>query len=101
MKDGVFVTKTKGRRSIILVLSAIAVFCVSVAIVVLISIDSNAKEIQLEALSNQLQELRQDNQEMDYLINHADEAELYEHLARDSGYSYPDEKVFYDVTPGN
>lgn len=101
MKDGVFVTKTKGRRSIILVLSAIAVFCISVAIVVLISIDTNAKGIQLEALNNQLQELRQENQEMDYLINHADEAELYEHLARDRGYSYPDEKVFYDVTPGN
>ena len=39
-------------------------------------------------------------EEIDYLINHADEAELYERLARDRGYAYPDEKVYFDVTPG-
>ncbi len=101
MKDGVIVTKTTGRRSIILILCAIAIFCVSVAIVIMISIDSNAKQIQLDSLNAQLQEYKQENQEIDYLINHADEAELYEHLARDRGYAYPDEKVYYDVTPGN
>lgn len=101
MKDGVIVTKTSGRRSIILILCAIAIFCVSLAIVVIISIDSNAKQLQLDALNAQLQEYKQENQEIDYLINHADEAELYEHLARDRGYAYPDEKVYYDVTPGN
>lgn len=100
MKDGVIVTKASGRRSIILVLCAIAIFCVSVAIVVMISIDSNAKQIQIDTLNAQLQAYNQENQEIDYLINHADEAELYERLARDRGYAYPDEKVYFDVTPG-
>ncbi len=94
------VTKASGRRSIILVLCAIAIFCVSVAIVVMISIDSNAKQIQIDTLNAQLQAYNQENQEIDYLINHADEAELYERLARDRGYAYPDEKVYFDVTPG-
>ena len=43
----------------------------------------------------------QENKKMDNLINNADKAELYEHLAREHGYAYPDEKIFYDVTPGN
>lgn len=94
------VTKVSGHRSIILVLCAIAIFCVSIAIVVMISIDSNAKQIQIDTLNAQLQAYNQENQEIDYLINHADEAELYERLARDRGYAYPDEKVYFDVTPG-
>ena len=60
----------------------------------------NSKEAELNALELQLQELQEENEEVDYLINEADEAELYEHLARERGYVYPDEKIYYNVTPG-
>lgn len=92
-------TKTSGRRSIILILSVVAILCFSLVIFAWISIDSNEKQIQLDSLNNQLNVLQQENQEIDYLINNAEEAELYEHLARGRGYAYPDEKVYYDVTP--
>ena len=95
-----FVTKASGRRSIILVLCIIVAFVASVMIFTSISIDSNEKQNKLDALNLQLEQLKQENQEMDYLINNSDEAELYEHLARERGYAYPDEKVYYDVTPG-
>ncbi len=94
-------TETKGRRSIILMLSVIAIFCFSLVIFLWLTIDSNEKQIQLDSLNSRLALIQQENQEMDYLINNADEAELYEHLARERGYAYPDEKVYYDVTPGN
>ena len=95
-----FVTKASGRRSIILVLCIIVAFVASVMIFTSISIDSNEKQNKLDALNLQLEQLKQENQEMDYLINNSDDAELYEHLARERGYAYPDEKVYYDVTPG-
>ena len=95
-----FVTKASGRRSIILVLCIIVAFVDSVMIFTTISIDSNEKQNKLDALNLQLEQLKQENQEMDYLINNSDDAELYEHLARERGYAYPDEKVYYDVTPG-
>jgi cell division protein FtsB len=94
------VTKASGRRSIILILCIIVAFVASVMIFTSISIDSNEKQNKLDALNLQLEQLKQENQEMDYLINNSDEAELYEHLARERGYAYPDEKVYYDVTPG-
>lgn len=99
-KDGVIVTKSTGRRSIILVFFVIAILSFSIGLYAWLNIDTNDKRVQLDSLNAQLQQLQQENQEIDYLINNADEAELYEHLARERGYVYPDEKVFYDVTPG-
>ena len=58
-------------------------------------------QTELEALRVQLQEIQDENGELEYLINEADEAELFEHLARERGYVYPDEKVYYNVTPGS
>ncbi len=95
-----FLTKASGRRSIILILCIIVAFVASVTVFATVSIDSNEKQNKLDALKGQLEQLQQENQEMDYLINNSDEAELYEHLARERGYAYPDEKVYYDATPG-
>ena len=63
--------------------------------------DVNSKQTELESLRKELQALQDDNSELEYLINEADEAELFEHLARERGYVYPDEKVYYNVTPGS
>ncbi len=100
-KDGARVTKTTGRRSFILVFFVITILCFSLGLFAWLNIDTNEKQGQLDSLNAQLQQLQQENQEIDYLINNAEEAELYEHLARERGYVYPDEKVYYDVTPGN
>ena len=95
-----YLTKASGRRSIIIILCIIVAFVASVTVFATVSIDSNEKQNKLDALKLQLEQLEQENQEMDYLINNSDEAELYEHLARERGYAYPDEKVYYDATPG-
>ena len=59
----------------------------------------STKQAELESLRDELQELQDENSELEYLINEADEAELFEHLARERGYVYPDEKVYYNITP--
>ncbi|MBE6715599.1 MAG: hypothetical protein E7573_01615 [Ruminococcaceae bacterium] len=100
-KVGVVVTKSTGRRSIILAFFVITILCFSIGLFAWLNIDSNEKQIKLDFLNAQYQQLQQENDEKEYLLENADEAELYEHLARERGYVYPDEKVFYDVTPGN
>ena len=63
-------------------------------------IDLNKKQQTLDALNERLAQVQKDNENLEYLINEADEAQLYERLARERGYAYPDEKIYYDVTPG-
>ena len=95
-----FMSRPSGRRSIILVLCMIVAVVASLAVFTTISIEINIKDDELAALEARLEQLRQDNDEKEYLINNSGEAELYEHLARQRGYAYPDEHVYYDVTPG-
>lgn len=63
--------------------------------------DINQKKDSLKTLNEEYEALSADNEEINSLMNETDEAKLYEHLARERGYVYPDEKIYYDVTPGN
>ena len=65
-----------------------------------IKMDTREQKQKLEALNQQLEMLNMENEEAEYLLNEADEAQLYERLARERGYVYAGEKVYYDVTPG-
>jgi len=94
-------SKFFSRHSRVLALLSVFLFIFSVALVMYLRSDISAKEAELQMLQDELCELQMENEEIDYLINDADEAELFEHLARDRGYVYPDEKIFYNVTPGN
>ena len=93
-------TKLFKGHSRILVFLAGFIFVFAVIFFAILQKNVKAKETELNALQDQLQELQEDNSEVDYLINEADEAELFEHLARERGYVYPDEKIYYNVTPG-
>ncbi|MCH5198245.1 MAG: septum formation initiator family protein [Oscillospiraceae bacterium] len=94
-------SKFFSRHSRILALMTTFLICFMVAVVVYLTSDISSKRAQLQQLEAQLEEIEMENSEIEYLINEADEAELFEHLARDRGYVYPDEKIFYNVTPGN
>ena len=93
-------TKILKSHSKLLVFMAAFILLFAVVFFVILQKNVNAKEAELEALQVELQELQEENSEVDYLINEADDAELYEHLARERGYVYPDEKIYYNVTPG-
>ena len=94
-------TKLFNRHSRILLVTAAFVLIFAFVFFIVLQKDVKAKEAELGVLQQQLKELKEENAELEYLINDADEAELFEHLARDRGYVYPDEKIFYNVTPGN
>lgn len=59
------------------------------------------KQNEYSSLEAECESVSADNENMKFLLDNADEIELNEHFARERGYVYPDETVYYDVTPGN
>lgn len=102
MERMVVMTRTSGRRhSKIMIVTIAAVILFAGSMYGALRSDINQKRTTLDALNAEYEELSADNEEINSLINETDEAKLYEHLARERGYVYPDEKIYYDVTPGN
>lgn len=93
--------KLFNRHSIILMFFIAFALCFSLGLFAWIKVDTRAQKNHLAELNQQLATLRLENAEVEYRINEEDEAKLYERMARERGYSYADEKVYYDVTPGN
>lgn len=89
-----------GRRSYILLFIGITLLCFSIVFFTVMNSDVKKKELKLAELNESYSRVVQQNDELNYLLNEADEKELFEQLARAHGYSYPDEKIYYDVTPG-
>ena len=89
------------RHSYILMFFIVFALLFSLGLFAWIKHDTKEQKLKLDSLNRQLEALNMENEEADYLLNEADEAQLYERLARERGYVYADEKVYYDVTPGN
>ena len=88
------------KHSYILMFFIVFALLFSLGLFAWIKIDTREQKQRLDSLNAQLEALNLENEEVDYLLNEADEAQLYERLARERGYVYADEKVYYDVTPG-
>ena len=89
------------RRSAFLLIGSVLlvlVFCVVLSVELS---NNHKKEAALRDLELQIEEVVEKNNGVRYLINDEDPIVLYEQFAREQGYVYPDEKVYYDVTPGN
>ncbi|MBQ6420297.1 MAG: septum formation initiator family protein [Clostridia bacterium] len=93
--------KSKIRHRYILLFAAIAALVISVAAYSYLQSDVRSKEAEFSALQAELVEVQAQNNEIATLIDSNDERQMFEHLARERGFVYPDEKIYYNVTPGN
>ena len=93
--------KSKIRHRYILLFAAIAALVISVAAYSYLQRDVRSKEAEFSALQAELVEVQAQNNEIATLIDSNDERQMFEHLARERGFVYPDEKIYYNVTPGN
>lgn len=96
--------KKSGKKlnSLILMLGLIVLLGYFLITLVQLQIDIKQKENVVTSLSEQYEQQQLDNAEVKRLIEAENEAELIERIARESrGYVYPDEKVYFDVTPGD
>ena len=89
-----------GRHSYIVFSLIIFLLCFSLGLFAFLNRDVKLKEMRLKELNGQYSAVLQENEALSNLLNAADEREMFEQLARAHGYCYPDEKIYYDVTPG-
>lgn len=62
-------------------------------------VDIAAKHKELQDLENQLEQQRQQNDELERVLESGSDQEIIERVARDKlGYAKPNERVFIDVT---
>ena len=62
-------------------------------------VDMAAKQKELQDLENQLEQQRQQNDELERVLESGSDQEIIERVARDKlGYAKPNERVFIDVT---
>ena len=62
-------------------------------------VDIVAKQKELQDLENQLEQQRQQNDELERVLESGSDQEIIERVARDKlGYAKPNERVFIDVT---
>lgn len=88
------------KRSFILILGLILI--IGFFTITIVSKQLEIREKNQEAAQKQ-QELEQQQNENDYLksvLESDDKSDFLEQEARKQGYGYPNEKVFFDTTPG-
>ena len=93
--------KIFNRRSLLVIVACVVLTISVLASNIWARVKIAQKQKELDAINEQIATVEMDNKSIDYLLNEADERELFERLARGKGYAYPDEKIYYDVTPGN
>lgn len=94
--------KPKRKHSLILVIFTLIGICYFVFSIIRLNSDIKAKQKEAESLSQEYEQRQLDNEEMRRILSEGNEADLIEKYARENrGYVYPDERVYYDITPGD
>lgn len=87
---------------IIVTVITLTVFIYLLATFINLQTDIKEKKTKLSEISAQYERQLAENEELQKLIDEGDEARYIERIAREQrGYVYPDERVYYDITPGS
>ena len=97
--------KTKKRRrpgGILITVITLTVFLYLLVSFINLQLDIGEKRASLSALKTQYAQQTAANDELSALLDKEDQNALMERVAREKrGYVYPDERVYYDITPGS
>lgn len=89
------------KHSLILLFVGLIGVCYFVFSMIRLSSVIKAKQNEAESLSQAYQQQQIENEEKRRILADGNEKELIEKYARENrGYVYPDERVYYDITPG-
>lgn len=87
------------KAGIITKIVIVALIVYAAASLVLVKTKTAALNAQAEELQQQVSEMTQSNAELEYKIEHSEDADTIEEIARDKlGLVKPGEKIFYDVS---
>lgn len=93
--------QNKKMRAALIIIPVVIVFFVCAGIVISQSADINRLEKQQEAYSRQLDEQKENNDELQGVLESDDKDSYIEQKAREKGYVKPGEEAFYDVAGSN
>lgn len=92
----------KAKHSFILSLALLLVAGYFVIGLVQSQMDIREKQNEIAAAKAQYQQELDENERLQAVANGGDQSAYMERVAREKlGYVMPDEKVYYDITPGN
>lgn len=90
------------KRSFILILAVIVVSVSFFSIFVKLQIDIKERTEQAAKVQEEYEQIAGENNRLRDSLNSGDEAKMIEEYARNNrDFIFPDEYVYYDVTPGN
>ena len=88
-------------KSFILMLALILLVGYFVITFIGLRLDIAERNAEKDQISETHQQMLEENSELQAIVDSEDKGDYMEEVARDElGYVMPDEKVFYDVTPG-
>ncbi len=95
--------KTKQKKkpfSVILLVAMLLILSYFVFSIISTAVDNKRQSNEYEKLSDKLSDRLEENAELSELVDNGNESEVAEKYARENGYAYPDERLYYDATPG-
>lgn len=92
--------KQKPKRSFILILGLILIIGSFAITIVSKQLDIREKKQEKAQKQQALEQQLRENEYKQSVLDSDDKSDFMEQEARKHGYGYPNEKVFYDITPG-
>lgn len=92
--------KQKPKRSFILILGLILIIGSFTITIVSKQLDIREKKQEKAQKQQALEQQLRENEYKQSVLDSDDKSDFMEQEARKHGYGYPNEKVFYDITPG-
>lgn len=92
--------KKRPKRSFILILGLILIIGSFTITIVGKQLEIREKKQEKAQKQEALQQQQRENDYLNSVLQNDDKSSFLEQEARKRGYGYPNEKVFYDITPG-
>ena len=91
-----------GRRSIIFIAAFLGIWVIFFSMLFKVKYTYRERLNEARVVAEELELIRNENDVLRSILASPDEAEIIERYARERrGYAYPDERFYYDITPGN
>lgn len=95
------VKKKKQKKSFILTLALVLVVGYFIITIIDLQLEIRDRKEVYEQLDNEYEQIVADNNRLQAIVDNDDKSAYMEQVAREKlGFVMPNEKVFYDITPG-
>lgn len=92
--------KQRPKRSFILTLALVLIIGSFSITIIDKQLEIREKKKERDRKQQELNQVLENNDRLQRILDNPDKNDYIEQVAREIGFGYPNEKVFYDITPG-